>query len=62
MRHYAAIGMTVAIAADLVGALRAFRQAVYAAFGAQRDALFNLLDALLTAGAAMQVGLQRKNT
>jgi hypothetical protein len=30
-------------------ALRAFRQQVYALFGCRRDALFELLDALLTA-------------
>ena len=34
-----------------MGALRAFRQDVYEAFGARRDALFELLDALLTGGA-----------
>ena len=43
--------MAVAGLADPVDALRAFRQAVYEAFGARRDALFDLLDALLTAGA-----------
>src|SRR5688500_8374932 len=43
--------MAVAVAEDPVGALRAFRQAAYDAFGARRDALFDLLDALLTAGA-----------
>ena len=43
--------MAVAVSEDPVGALRAFRQAVYEAFGARRDALFDLLDALLTAGA-----------
>src|SRR5262245_48490462 len=44
------MGRAVALSQDPVGALRAFRQAVYAAFGARRDALFDLLDALLTAG------------
>ena len=34
-----------------MGALRAFRQEVYAGFGARRDALFELLDALLTGGS-----------
>jgi DDE superfamily endonuclease len=43
--------MAVAVSEDPVGALRAFREAVYGAFGARRDALFELLDALLTAGA-----------
>jgi hypothetical protein len=43
--------LAVAVAEDPLGALRAFRQAVYEAFGARRDALFDLLDALLTAGA-----------
>lgn len=33
-----------------MAALVAFRAAVYAAFGARRDALFDLLEALLTAG------------
>ena len=45
------MGMAVALSQDPVGALHAFRQAVYEAFGARRDALFDLLDALLTAGA-----------
>src|SRR5262245_36014099 len=45
------MGMAVAASADPVGALRALRAAVYAAFGARREALFDLLDALLTAGA-----------
>jgi hypothetical protein len=43
--------MAVAPSADPVGALTAFGAAVNAAFGARRDALFDLLDALLTAGA-----------
>jgi hypothetical protein len=50
VRHHAAMGMAVAVAADPVGALRAFRQAVHEAFGARRDALFDVLIALLTAG------------
>jgi hypothetical protein len=43
--------MAVVPSDDPVGALRGFRQAVYDTFGARRDALFDLLDALLTAGA-----------
>lgn len=43
--------MAVAVSEDAAGALRAFRQEIYEAFGARRDALFDLLDALLTAGA-----------
>ena len=43
--------MAVAVVEDPTGALRAFRQEVYDAFGARRDALFELLDALLTGGA-----------
>jgi hypothetical protein len=42
--------LAVCVSEDPVGALCAFRQAVYDAFGARRDALFDLLDALLTAG------------
>lgn len=34
----------------LLGTLRGFRSAVYASFGARRDALFDLLDATTTAG------------
>ena len=41
----------MAVLDEPVGALRAFRQEVYEAFGARRDALFALLDALLTGGA-----------
>jgi DDE superfamily endonuclease len=51
VRHHAAMCMAVAESADPVGTLVAFREAVYAAFGPRRDALFDLLDALLTAGA-----------
>ena len=43
--------LAVACSADPVAALATFRDAVYAAFGARRDALFELLDALLTGGA-----------
>jgi hypothetical protein len=49
MRHHAAMCLAVPISDASVGALRAVRQAVYEAFGARRDALFDL-DALLTAG------------
>ena len=41
----------VARSEDPVGTLVAARQAMYAAFGARRDALFELLDALLTGGS-----------
>ncbi|MBW3535482.1 MAG: O-antigen ligase family protein [Gemmatimonadetes bacterium] len=53
MRHPAAMymGMAVACSDDPVGALVAFREAAYAALGARRDALFEILDALLTGGA-----------
>jgi len=51
VRHHAAMNMAVALGEDPVGALSAFRQAIYETFGARRDALFDLLDALLTAGA-----------
>src|SRR6187402_2578034 len=51
MRHHAAMCLAVALSDDPVGALSGFRQAVYDAFGTRRDALFELLDALLTAGA-----------
>src|ERR671923_1942852 len=51
VRHHAAMCLAVAVTEDPWGALAAFRGAVYAAFGARRDALFDLLDALLTAGA-----------
>lgn len=50
MRHHAAMCMAVGVTADPVETLRGVRQAIYAAFGARRDALFDLLDALLTAG------------
>jgi hypothetical protein len=50
MRHHAAMCMAVVPSGDAVGTLVAFRAAVYAALGARRDALFDLLDALLTAG------------
>ena len=43
--------LAVALSDDPVGALGVFRQAVYDAFGTRRDALCDLLDALLTAGA-----------
>ena len=42
--------LAVACSADPVATLATFRDDVYAAFGARRDALFDLLDALLTAG------------
>jgi len=42
--------MYVSAALPSRDALVAFREATYAAFGARRDALFDLLDALLTAG------------
>src|SRR5919108_519782 len=52
MRHHAAVCLAVAVSEDPAGTLGAFREAVYAAaFGARRDALFDLLDALRTAGA-----------
>jgi len=51
MRHHAAMCLAVAVSEDPLGTLAAFRVAVYAAFGARRDALFELLDALLTASA-----------
>ena len=50
VRHHAAMCMAVAVLGDPEGALRTFRQEVYHAFGARRDALFELLDALLTGG------------
>jgi hypothetical protein len=50
MRHHAAMCLAVAVTDDPLGRLAAFRAAVYAAFGARRDALFDLLDALLSAG------------
>ncbi len=43
--------MAVVVTADPLGTLSAFREAIYEAFGARRDALFDLLDALLTADA-----------
>jgi hypothetical protein len=51
MRHHAAMCLAVAVSAAPLETLAAFRAAVYAAFGARRDALFELLDALLAAGA-----------
>jgi DDE superfamily endonuclease len=39
------------MAGDEVAALRAFRAGVYAGLGRRRDALFEVLDALLTAGS-----------
>jgi hypothetical protein len=42
--------MAVAVSEDPLGRLVAFRAAVHAAFGPRRDALFDVLDALLTAG------------
>jgi DDE superfamily endonuclease len=50
VRHHAAMCLAVAVAEDPLGRLVAFRAAVHAAFGPRRDALFDLLDALLTAG------------
>jgi hypothetical protein len=43
--------VTVAVSTDPLATLAAFREAAYAAFGARRDALFEVLDALLTGGA-----------
>jgi hypothetical protein len=43
------MGLAVAVSEDPLGPLAAFRAAVQPAFGARRDALFDLLDALLTA-------------
>src|SRR5215208_1630725 len=56
MRHPAAMCLAMAAGAiapsgDPVGALLGFREDVYVAFGARRDALFELLDALLMGGA-----------
>src|SRR5215207_10726454 len=44
------MGLAVVVSEAPLDTLRAFRQEVYQAFGARRDALFDLLDALLTAG------------
>lgn len=43
--------LAVAVSADPLATLTAFRDAAYGAFGTRRDALFEVLDALLTAGA-----------
>lgn len=48
MRHHAAMSLIPALARNPLDVLLAFRAAVYAAFGARRDALFEVLDALLT--------------
>src|SRR5688572_16279401 len=45
------LAMAVVRSVDPVRTLVAVREATYAAFGARRDALFELLDALLTGGA-----------
>ena len=45
--------LAVAVSEAPLDTLRAFRQEVYQAFGARRDALFDLLDALLTAGPVL---------
>jgi hypothetical protein len=42
--------MAVMVTADPLETLRSVREAIYGAFGARRDALFDLMDALLTAG------------
>jgi hypothetical protein len=48
VRHHAAMALVPAPAHDPLAVLIAFRAAIYAAFGARRDALFEVLDALLT--------------
>ncbi len=45
--------MVVPAAADPLAALRSFRAAVYGCLGPRRDALFELTDALLTAGPVL---------
>src|SRR5829696_9908864 len=51
VRHHAAMCLAVAVSEAPLDRLGAFRQGIYDAFSARRDALFELLDALLTAGA-----------
>ena len=50
MRHHAAMCSVVAVTTDPLRTLADVRDAIYGVFGARRDALFELLDALLTAG------------
>src|SRR5687767_12053158 len=50
-RHHAAmVGLIPRDGDERLDAVAQFRTAVYAAFGRRRDALFDLADALLTAG------------
>jgi hypothetical protein len=49
VRHHAAVGLRHAVVGDPLATLVAFRFAASAACGARREALFDLLDPVLTA-------------